>query len=142
LIKVDLDAKRLEVDGVELGVSSIEPSPTGYAWNATVRLQRDLVLDVRWSDGDDHVVVEAWRGRRNESEGVGVIGDSHGPVGLSAIPVCGCGEYGCSASGRKFRVLMTLADLAEVCQVLRRLPWVTTGVTPENRWEPTESDGS
>ncbi len=137
-INVNLESKTLEHEGLELRVSSIEASTrAGYGWHATLRLQRELVLHLQWSDGDDRVVVEAWRDKQYESEGVAVIGDAHGPRGLSAIPVCGCGDYGCSVVGRNFRGRLTLVEMLDVSQVFRRLPYITTEVTPENRWKLT-----
>jgi hypothetical protein len=137
-ISVNVESKTLEHEGLEVRVSSIEVSPrAGYGWHATLRLQRDLVLHLQWSDGDDHVVVEAWRDKQYESEGVAVIGDAQGPLGLTTIPVCGCGDYGCSAVGRNFRSRLTLFEIADVSQIFRRLPYVTAEATPENRWEPT-----
>src|SRR5580692_9202748 len=70
----------------------------GQQWRALLGIRRGLKLLVT-VDSADGLLVEAWAGEPEESDGVAVIEARDDTLRLASVPLCGCGVRGCGNTG-------------------------------------------
>lgn len=87
---------------------------------ATVGIGKGFALSVSWRPGSDHLTVSLWA--RDRVQG-GTVGLEDGvPSWLAAIPLCTCGEQGCSNASFGFQVTIDGEDLPALVDTLQALP--------------------
>jgi hypothetical protein len=98
-------------------------------WTAVLGIRRGLKLLVTGYPDAPCVTAEAWAGEPDgAADGVAVVGLADGSLAVARVPLCGCGDRGCGNAGVQLSKLVTSAELPELTELLRSLPW--TGNIP------------
>jgi hypothetical protein len=104
---------------------------SGMEWRALIGIRRGLKLLVT-GDRAAGLLVEAWAGEPEESDGVAVIEAGAGTLRLAPVPLCGCGDRGCGNAGIQLSKQLLASDLPALMALLRDLPWSETIPTRSN----------
>jgi hypothetical protein len=104
---------------------------SGPEWRALIGIRRGLTLLVT-GDSADGLLVEAWAGEPEESDGVAVIEAGDDTLRLAPVPLCGCGVRGCGHAGIQLDKELAASDLPALVALLRELPWTETIPTRSN----------
>jgi hypothetical protein len=87
---------------------------------ATLGLPRGFALRLEWRQASDHVSVCLWAHGREQ--GGAVVVEDGMPSWLTAVPVCGCGDQGCSNASFGFYATLHAGDLPALVDTLQALP--------------------
>jgi hypothetical protein len=106
---------------------------------ATLGLPKGFALRLEWRPQSDRVSVSLWAGDRDQ--GGAVVVDDGGPSWLTVVPVCGCGDQGCSNASFGFSVTIHAGDLPALVDALQALPrrdasWPMLEKLPLWEWPP------
>jgi hypothetical protein len=93
------------------------------SWVAVLGIRRGLTLLVTGDSGLADVLVEAWAGEPESSDGVAVVELAGGGAALARVPLCSCGDRGCGNAGVQFGKQLPARDLPALASLLRELPW-------------------
>lgn len=118
---MDFERKRLTIASWSLRLDILER--LGESWRAVIGLAPLAHLHIRPLDAGYHV--ELWT-TPTDGDGPcpGVLVDDNGVVAITIIPICGCGSYGCSATGKHFSGRVTRDRLPRLVELLRNQPMV------------------
>jgi hypothetical protein len=87
---------------------------------ARLGLPKGFVLHLEWRPGGDQLSVSLWAPDRERA--AAVVVDEDGPAWLTAVPVCGCGELGCSNVSFGFCTTIVAEELPPLVDMLQGLP--------------------
>ncbi len=119
----DYERKRITVDQWSARTTWLRSSSGDEGMpSALLGLRRNVHLFVQAEDEPESVWVELWAGEPEESDGLAVVVDGEGLQGLARIPLCGCGNRGCSNVGVQLAALILAANLPVLVDLLRALP--------------------
>ena len=89
-------------------------------WEALLHLQKGLGLRVEWLAGSDHLTASLWA--LDRIQGGAVVLEDDVPAWFTAIPVCSCGDQGCSNASFRFQVTIAVLALPALVDMLQALP--------------------
>jgi hypothetical protein len=111
----------------------VTEEPDG-AESALIGLAKGRTLFVSGRTGERSVSVELWSGERDLSDGLSVVTDGESLVGVTRIPLCGCGERGRGNSGVQLACDIDAARLGELVETLESLPVAPGPPSEERAW--------
>lgn len=125
------------VDGRPLRAARIRSVVDGWTAIVQVGARVDLTLT---SDAMSApaAAIALWLRPADRDIAVAVIAGRDGePASLASIPMCECGERGCSHAGRQLRAELTSAQLGHLLDLLE--PLTVSGTLGRNDalWQPT-----
>lgn len=88
-----------------------------------VRPRVHLLIAVE-NDRTDTPWVELWSGEPDASDGLAVVQRGDNLVGITHIPLCGCGDRGCGNAGLQLATEIPANDLPALIDLLDSLPTV------------------
>ena len=115
------------VDGLVLGEDRSE---------ATLGLQKGFALGLSWRPGTDQIAVSLWAPGPGQAGAIAVENDL--PSWLTAVPICSCGEQGCSNASFGFQLSISAGNLPALVDTLQTLdprPATLTQLKTVPLWE-------